>query len=553
MQVTEEKSFAFNKRYLALGVLVYVISTYAGLNFKNLSTIDPKTFVTFSGVFAGFFSFIALLLYFVLRKKREVTAIIFAVLISVLIFISAFLRPYFYIRNCDEKRTAIDTHRAVTGIIKSEPTLNNSEKSYLFDFDVYDASSETENISFEKSCLIRAYVAKDAFSKAPEAGNSVKLNITFNLLNDATFTGGFDFERYLRQDKIVYAGYSKEVEFIDPLPLRRGIIPSLERLGLTLRKYILNSAEYYSYADDEKQLLKGILVGETNDFSDELYAKYSASGLIHVASVSGMHTSYLFLAISIILGMFKSPKRLVCLISIPIVILFASAALFTPSVCRAAIMMTVFLLSGVFRRRNDGITSLSIAGLILLIDNPYCLESCSALLSFSATLGILIYQPLMQNLFSFALLKVPPKNPSKSKIGNFLSRAPYKVSNYAVTSISLSLSATIGLAYFMAYFFGRLQWGSIFANIMVFPLVAAAFICGYINCTLGAISRFAAFLVGNILINPALFLTNVVATAFSKPWMSIPLPRPSKPFFLIYIVICYAIYILLTPNKKGSQ
>lgn len=553
MHTTEEKSFAFNKRYLALGVLVYVIGTYAGLNFKNLGTIDPKTFVTFSGIFAGFFSLIALILYFALRKKREVTALIFAVLISVLIFISAFSRPYFYIRNCDEKRTAIDTHRAVTGIIKSEPTLNDSEKSYLFDFDVYDASSETETVSFEKSCIIKAYVAKEAFSTAPEVGNSVKLNITFDLLNDAAFTGGFDFERYLRQDKIVYAGYSKEVEFIDPLPLRRGIVPSLERLGLTLRKYILNSAKYYSYADDEKQLLKGILVGETNDFSDELYSKYSASGLIHVASVSGMHTSYLFLAISIILGMFKSPKRLVCLVSIPIVILFAAASLFTPSVCRAAIMMTVFLLSGIFRRRNDGITSLSIAGLILLIDNPYCLESCSALLSFSATLGILIYQPLIQNRFSFALLKVPTKNPNKSRISNFLSLAPYKLSNYAITSISLSLSATIGLAYFMAYFFGRLQWGSIFANIMVFPLVAAAFIFGYINCIVGAVSRISAFFVGNIMINPVLYLTNVIASLFSKPWMSIPLPRPSKAFFPICIVICYSAYILLIPNKKDSQ
>ncbi|MBQ3573669.1 MAG: ComEC/Rec2 family competence protein, partial [Clostridia bacterium] len=480
MQSTEEKSFAFNKRYLALGVLVYVIGTYAGLNFKNLNLIDPKMFITFSGGFAGFFSFIALILYFTLRKKREITALIFAVLISVLIFISAFLRPYFYIRSCDEKRTAIDNHRAVTGIIKSEPTLNDSEKSYLFDFDVYDASSETETISFDKSCIIRAYVATEAFSNTPEVGDSLKLNITFNLLNDAAFTGGFDFERYLRQDKIVYAGYSKEAQFIDSLTPRRGIVPSLERLGLTLRRYILNSAKYYSYADDEKQLLKGILVGETNDFSDELYSKYSASGLIHVASVSGMHTSYLFLAISIILGMLKSPKRLTCLVSIPIIILFASASLFTPSVCRAAIMMGVFLLSGIFRRRNDGITSLSIAGLILLIDNPYCLESCSALLSFSATLGILIYQPLIQNLFRRTILKVPPKNPNKSRIGNFLSRAPYKMSSYAITSISLSLSATIGLAYFMAYFFGRLQWGSIFANIIVFPLIAAAFIIGYI-------------------------------------------------------------------------
>lgn len=552
MQATEEKSFAFNKRYLALGVLVYVIGTYIGLNFKNLTLIDSKMFITFSGIFAGFLSCISLSLYFVTRKKRKLSSLIFAGLISVLIFISAFSRLYFYARSYNEKRAALDGHRTVTGMIKSEPTLNDSEESYIFDFDVYSASSETQTISFEKKCLIRAYVSKNAFSKAPEIGNSLKLNISYNLLHNAAFTGGFDFERYLLQDKIAYAGYSKEVVSINPLPMRRGILPSLERLGLKLRKYILNSAEYYSYADNEKQLLKGILVGETNDFSDELYAKYTNSGLIHIASVSGMHTSYLFLAISIILGMFKSPKRLICFVSIPIIILFALVALFTPSVCRAAIMMCVFLLSGIFKRRNDGITSLSIAGLILLINNPYCLESCSALLSFGATLGILIYQPLIQNLFSRALLKVPSENPSASRICNFLNRVPYRINNYAITSISLSLSATIGLAYFMAYFFGRLQWGSIFANIIIFFLVAASFIFGYINCIVGAISKFAAFFMGNIIINPALYLTNAVASAFSKPWMSIPFPNPSKAFFLIYIVICCAIYILLSSDKKNS-
>ena len=57
-----EKSFAFGGRYLTLGILIYVISTYLGLNFNNLENINISLFLIFSVSFAAFILVIIIIL-----------------------------------------------------------------------------------------------------------------------------------------------------------------------------------------------------------------------------------------------------------------------------------------------------------------------------------------------------------------------------------------------------------------------------------------------------------------------------------------------------------
>ena len=157
----------------------------------------------------------------------------------------------------------------------------------------------------------------------------------------------------------------------------------------------MESADAYLYGQDEKGLLIGILTGDRSEISKEGYARLSKSGFMHIAAVSGMHISYLLLFITAILSMFHLPKRLAAIITIPCLVIFAAAAQFTPSVCRAVFMMSVFLLSGILRRSSDSLTAIGMAALTLIISNPYYLDNASFLLSFGATVGILVfYGPL---------------------------------------------------------------------------------------------------------------------------------------------------------------
>lgn len=548
-----DDSFAFGKRYLVIGILMYILAVFIALNFKDITMIKPNAYIIYSLLFIGVLLTAFLILYFVFRKNRYVASLISGSVILIIIFILGFSRTYFFYHTCIENRNLISTHREVCGIVRDEPSVSNSEKSYSITLDVYSAVSEDATIDFKNSPIIRLYISKDDLPSPPKVGDSMRFIIKTDFSREVAFDGGFDYNRKLLQEKIVYCGNSKEAYFTDPPPRKNGFIASLKNLGMTVRKYVIKCSDLYDYADDEKNLLSGILVGHTDDFSDELYAKYSKSGFIHITSVSGMHTSFLLVAITTLLGLFRFPKRGVCIIAIPLMIVFSSIALFTPSVLRAVIMISVLLLSSVFRRSNDSITALSIAALLLVIHNPFTLESCSALLSFSATLGILVYYPLLRQRLTSSVFKKRKYFRRTSLSIWILKAVPASVRKFIINSMALSIAAIIGISYFLAYFYGKFQYGGILGNILISLPTAGAFIFGYLNCIVGLVSDELAFYIGKLIVNPCLFAVNKVNDFFAAANLSISVPSPSKAFFVVYIVICCGLYILLKPSEDKKE
>ena len=175
----------------------------------------------------------------------------------------------------------------------------------------------------------------------------------------------------------------------------------------------MESADAYLYGQDEKGLLIGILTGDRSEISNEGYA----SGFMHIAAVSGMHISYLLLFITAILSMFHLPKRLAAIITIPCLVIFAAAAQFTPSVCRAVFMMSVFLLSGILRRSSDSLTAIGMAALTLIISNPYYLDNASFLLSFGATVGILVFYGPLRKVYPYSARIERKKTKTRPRFG----------------------------------------------------------------------------------------------------------------------------------------
>ncbi len=63
---------------------------------------------------------------------------------------------------------------------------------------------------------------------------------------------------------------------------------------------------------------------------------------------------------------------------------------FSPSVTRAGIMGIIMILSKIFYRKNDIYTALSISLFIILIYNPFLIQSLGLLLSYGGVIGIII-------------------------------------------------------------------------------------------------------------------------------------------------------------------
>ena len=153
-------------------------------------------------------------------------------------------------------------------------------------------------------------------------------------------------------------------------------------------------------------MMKALLTGDKREYyADETVSTaMKTAGFSHVVAVSGMHVGFLITA----LGLVSGSKRRTAILGIPLVFCFMAMVGFTPSVTRAGIMQCMLLSAPLLRRENDPATSLSAAGLALLLINPRAVAGAGFQLSFAAMAGLIAFSGRVYTW----LLPKQPKGPA---------------------------------------------------------------------------------------------------------------------------------------------
>ena len=91
------------------------------------------------------------------------------------------------------------------------------------------------------------------------------------------------------------------------------------------------------------QLLKGILLGKRSDLPTETLDIFRNSGTFHVLAVSGLHVGLVAMFCYFGFSRLRFPQKVVCLLTIAAVLIYACLIGFRPSVFRASLMAILFL------------------------------------------------------------------------------------------------------------------------------------------------------------------------------------------------------------------
>lgn len=189
--------------------------------------------------------------------------------------------------------------------------------------------------------------------------------------------------------------------FKKEIDMNKGIIGTIyvERTLGVKRDYIFKlkniSRMYYSklkaiVGKEDSALISSTTLGFTEALTEEQNEEMAALGIIHVISVSGFHIALIFF----ILDKLVSVK-----FSIPLSLLYVLVTGASSPTIRAFFMILVLKLSQRFFKNYDGLSSLALSALILILYRPYLLFNIGFGLSYLATLGILImYKPLLRTL-----------------------------------------------------------------------------------------------------------------------------------------------------------
>lgn len=279
-------------------------------------------------------------------------------------------------------------------------------------------------------------------------------------------------------------------------------------------------------------LMTALLTGDTNLLYQDtvLYANMAESGILHVVAVSGMNVAFLVGFISLIVRR----KKLASLIAIPIVWIFVPFAGATPSVVRAAFMITTVLIAPLIRRENDGLTSLTAILALLLLMNPAACASVSLQLSFAAMLGMILITP---KIYKPMYMKVKA---AKGKTDSIAKQALRKLLTGACAALAATLGALVFTTPIAAFYFGYVSLIGILVNILIFWAISVAFILGYISCVLGFIWLPFGALLGSLTSLLARYIIALVGVAAAVPYAAL---YTRGNFFGWWLALVYIIFI----------
>jgi competence protein ComEC len=227
---------------------------------------------------------------------------------------------------------------------------------------------------------------------------------------------------------------------------------------LNQRGMLLDRLAYSGVDGDAYAVVAAMALGDKSALTHELRDTYSVSGASHVLALSGLHLGIIYCLLWLLLPHRRWPavSQTIILIAIWLYVLLVGMPV---SVVRSAFMLTVYGLLSIGHRNKMSVNALAFTAIVMLMCNPEWLFDIGFQLSFMAVLAILLFVPLFEDVFSAKYLQ------------------EHRWIRRIWGLVAVSISAQIGVAPLIAYYFGRLSTYFLLTNFIVLP--AAYLILGF--------------------------------------------------------------------------
>ena len=227
---------------------------------------------------------------------------------------------------------------------------------------------------------------------------------------------------------------------------------------LTQRGILLDRMYDSGVDGDAYAVVAAMALGDKSALTHELRDTYSVSGASHVLALSGLHLGIIYCMLWLLLPHRRWPavSQTIILIVMWLYVLLVGMPV---SVVRSAVMLTVYGLLSISHRNKMSVNALAFTAIVMLMWNPEWLFDIGFQLSFMAVLAILLFVPVFEDVFSAKYLQ------------------EHRLVRYVWGLVAVSVSAQIGVAPLLAYYFGRLSTYFLLTNFIVLP--AAYIILGF--------------------------------------------------------------------------
>ena len=383
-------------------------------------------------------------------------------------------------------------------------------------------------ISADRPLMVKAKLLRDTLSgaryKRLHVGDGLQAE-SFLEAPTNFYASTFDYARWLRLH-----GYAAET-FILPDDWQKARVP-LKPLGWWMRAVVRARkvrqdllAHYFRLGNgsDEAAIVAALTLGDKSRLSKTIKETYSQAGAAHVLALSGLHLGIL----CSLFGLFRRHRHrwrwLSALLLLTGVWCFAFLTGLSPSVVRAAMMLSLYVLMGLVGRDQQPLNTLLATIIIMLVVQPLWLYDTGFQLSAVSLAAIQLF---------FPLLRLPIAVQNKRHWGRVL--------HWVWDFVAISVAAQLGTAPLVAYTFGRLPVYFLLANAIALPcatLMIYAVVLLWLSTPLPSVQLWVAKAVAVV----AMTMNDGMRWVASLPSASVDNLHPTA----LQTVLCYVLLLIL--------
>ena len=371
---------------------------------------------------------------------------------------------------------------------------------------IYLIPTGQENREFE---MVQCYL-EPSLKNVPSIGEYVRVSGKVKAFSHPTNPGEFDSYLYYSTLKISYRLNNAKI-------LESGGKISWYKEGLYRVKIFFEAVLDSILPKQDAAIMKAMLLGDKAFLDEETKDMYKSSGIMHTLAVSGLHISIIGMgifrllnsAMEMVVGYFASRgpvrkrraiigmiwKALPTGVSILVMYSYGVMCGMGTSSFRAICMFVIRLLAPMAGRTYDVLSALSLAEILLLLDQPLYLYNSGFLFSFGAVIGIAVIKPAIKPKGSYLTERMKFADDSnRQPLVAFCKTAVIKILDALHTGLSIAL-ATLPV---YAMFYYTYPVHSIVLNLVVIPLMSILMLAGITAMLLGAVFPLLGYLPGTL-------------------------------------------------------
>lgn len=356
-----------------------------------------------------------------------------------------------------------------------------------FGTNIYLKGVEVEN--GEKSVSVKRIFVNTEKIPNVKIGNIIKVRGKLRQFEEAANKGNFDSRKYYLSLGFYGKIEAGTIEVInsDYSGIRQGLYELRMEIIERLEKLCSDNNGIFSIINNKNGIIGAIILGDKTDLDSDIKELYSVSGIAHILAISGLHISFIGMAIYRLLRR-RFRFLFSAAVSIPVVLSFGIMSGFGISTIRAIIMFILKIIGEVLGRKYDAITAISLAGLVLLVQNPFVVCNSGFQMSFGAIIAIVLILPIVEEILNTdnKIIKVLSANFTISLVMNpILAWNYYELPTFSflLNIVVVPLMSVVIVSSIAGIFCSYIMFG--FGKAVIFPgcgiLELYTFLCNIIN------------------------------------------------------------------------